>query len=264
MTIFDKSDEADLLLAVDLLEYPSFAARISHLIGAPVEQAIKRLPEGVSEKLLTSTQQALSKALDVAVSSLDARYRGEPANRAHWMLATVSGALGGGMGLMAMTVELPVSTTLMLRSIADIARSEGEYIPDAHTKLACLEVFALGGPSQADDGAETGYFAVRAALAGALAEAAQYLAEHGLAGSGAPALVRFLSKVASRYSIHISEKAAAQAIPILGAAGGAIINLLFMNHFQTMARGHFIMRRLERVHGKEVVRDAYEQVAGRK
>ena len=119
----------------------------------------------------------------------------------------------------------------------------------------------MGGTSQADDGAETGYFAVRAALAGAMTEAARYLAEHGLASSGAPALVRFLSKIASRYSIQVSEKAAAQAIPLLGAAGGATINLLFMDHFQNMARGHFIVRRLERAHGKEPVQEAYRQLA---
>jgi hypothetical protein len=164
---------------------------------------------------------------------------------------------------MALTVELPISTTLMLRSIADIARSEGEHIIDVQTKLACLEVFALGGTSHADDGVDTGYFAVRAALAGAMTEAAKYLVEHGVTGSGAPALVRFLSKIATRYSIQVSEKAAAQAIPLLGAAGGATINLLFMDHFQNMARGHFIVRRLERAHGKELVRDAYRQFAAR-
>jgi len=263
MTILNKSDQQHLALAVDLLENPSFAAKVTNLIGAPVEKAITMLPDGLSEKLLSSTQKALSKALDLAVSSLDERYRGEPANGAHRVLTTVSGAIGGALGLMALTMELPISTTLMLRSIADIARSEGEQITDVHTKLACLEVFAMGGTSQADDGAETGYFAVRAALAGAMTEAAKYLAEHGLAGSGAPALVRFLSKIASRYSIQVSEKAAAQAIPLLGAAGGATINLLFMDHFQNMARGHFIVRRLERAHGKEPVQEAYRQLAVR-
>jgi hypothetical protein len=261
MSILNTSDQKDLALAVDLLEHPSFAARMTNLIGAPIEKAVRRLPEGVSEKLLSSTQKALSKSLDLAVSSLDERYRGEPANGAHRVLTTVSGAIGGAMGLMALTVELPISTTLMLRSIADIARSEGEYITDVYTKLACLEVFAMGGTSQADDGVETGYFAVRAALAGAMTEAARYLAEHGLAGSGAPALVRFLSKIAARYSIQVSEKAAAQAIPLLGAAGGATINLLFMDHFQNMAHGHFIVRRLERTHGKESVREAYRHLA---
>jgi hypothetical protein len=263
MTILNNADQQDLALAVDLLEHPSFAAKVTNLIGGPVERAITMLPDGLSEKLLSSTQKALSKALDLAVSSLDERYRGEPANGAHRVLTTVSGAIGGALGLMALTVELPISTTLMLRSIADIARSEGEQITDVHAKLACLEVFALGGTSQEDDGAETGYFAVRAALAGAMTEAAKYLTQHGLTGSGAPAIVRFLSKIASRYSIQVSEKAAAQAIPLLGAAGGATINLLFMDHFQNMARGHFIVRRLERAHGKEPVQDAYRQLAAR-
>ena len=263
MTTLNHIDEQNLALAVDLLENPSFAAKVTNLIGGPVERAITMLPEGFSNKLLTTTHKALNKALDLAVSSIDERYRGEPANGAHRVLTTVSGAIGGAMGLMALSVELPISTTLMLRSIADIARSEGEPIMEAGSKLACLEVFAMGGTSQADDGAETGYFAVRAALAGAMSEAGKYLLERGLTGSGAPALVRFLSEIASRYSIQVSEKAAAQAIPLLGAAGGATINLLFMDHFQNMARGHFIVRRLERTHGKEAVREAYRQFAAR-
>jgi hypothetical protein len=36
-----------------------------------------------------------------------------------------------------------------------------------------------------------------------------------------------------------------------------------MDHFQNMARGHFIVRRLERAHGREPVRDAYRQLAAR-
>ncbi|MDH5699688.1 MAG: EcsC family protein, partial [Nitrospirota bacterium] len=162
MTILNNTDQQDLELAVDLLEHPSFAAKVTNLIGGPVEKAITMLPDGLSDKLLSTTQQALTKALDLAVSSLNERYRGAPANGAHRVLTIVSGAVGGAIGLMALTVELPISTTLMLRSIADIARSEGEAITDVQTKLACLEVFAMGGTSQEDDGAETGYFAVRA------------------------------------------------------------------------------------------------------
>jgi hypothetical protein len=263
MEHFASNDRQALSLAVDLLENPSFAAKVTNLIGSPVEKAIGFLPQDVSEKLFSSTQKALNKALDLAVSTLDERYRGESADGAHRVLTSVSGAVGGALGLVALTVELPISTTIMLRSIADIARSEGEPIQDIGTKLACLEVFAMGGKTQQDDGAETGYFAVRAALAGAMAEAARYLTQHGFTGSGAPAVVRFLAKIASRYSIQVSEKAAAQAIPVIGAAGGATINLLFMDHFQSMARGHFIVRRLERQYGSEPVQTAYRELSAR-
>jgi len=62
-------------------------------------------------------------------------------------------------------IELPVSTAIMLRSIADIARSEGEDLDDIDTKLSSMSVLALGARSRKDDNADIGYFAVRAALA---------------------------------------------------------------------------------------------------
>jgi hypothetical protein len=145
----------------------------------------------------------------------------------------------------------------MLRSIADVARSEGEPIRTPESRLACLEVFALGGHRRGDDEAESGYFVARAALAKTLAEAAEYLAERGLAQEGAPALIRFITQVAARFGIPVTEKVMAQSVPVIGAAGGAIINLLFIDHFQDVARGHFIVRRLERVHGPETVKAAY-------
>jgi hypothetical protein len=127
--------------------------------------------------------------------------------------------------------------------------------------LACIEVFALGGRSKTNDAAETGYFAVRTALARAVSEAAQYIAERGLAEEGAPAIVRLITQIAGRFSVAVSEKAAAQAVPVIGAAGGAIVNLIFIDHFQDMARGHFVVRRLERFHGADLIRAEYERLA---
>jgi hypothetical protein len=157
-------------------------------------------------------------------------------------------------------VELPVSTAIMLRSIVDIARNEGEDIQLVETQLSCLEVFALGGRSSSDDGAETGYFAVRSALASAVSDAARYLAKKGLVNKGAPAIVRLVSVISSRFGVVVTEKAAAMAVPAIGAAGGALVNTLFIKHFQDMARGHFIVRRLERRYGLDRVRESYEKL----
>jgi hypothetical protein len=148
----------------------------------------------------------------------------------------------------------------MLRSIADIARSEGEKIGDIETQMACVEVFALGGRKRSDDASETGYYGVRVGLATALREAGQYITERGLVEEGAPAIVRLIARIASRYSIPVIDKIAAQAAPILGSAGGATINLLFINHFQSMARGHFIVRNLECKWGEDAVKAAYHNV----
>jgi hypothetical protein len=157
-------------------------------------------------------------------------------------------------------VELPVSTTVILRSIADIARSHGEDLAAPVTKVACMEVFALGSRSKADDAGETGYFAVRGALAQAVSEATSYLAQKTAARQTAPALVRFITQIAERFGVAVSEKIVAQGIPVLGAGGGAFINLLFMDHFQDMARGHFTVRRLERTYGKDEVKAEYTKL----
>ncbi len=74
-------------------------------------------------------------------------------------------------------------------------------------------------------------------------------------------MVRLISAIASRFGVVVSEQVAAKAVPIVGAAGGSLINVLFMDHFQNMARGHFIVRRLERQYGVEVVQEAYESIA---
>jgi hypothetical protein len=179
----------------------------------------------------------------------------------HKVAVATSGAIGGAFGLAALGVELPISTGLILRSIADIAASEGENPRHLDTKLACLTVFALGSPKdRRDDAAESGYFAARTALAGAVTEAAKHLAQKGLTKGGGPALVRLISLITARFGIVVSEKTAAQLIPVIGAAGGALINTIFIGHYQDMARGHFIVRRLEKIHGEEPVREAYDKL----
>jgi EcsC protein family len=59
----------------------------------------------------------------------------------------------------------------------------------------------------------------------------------------------------------VTQKLAAQTIPLVGALGGAAVNYAFIQHFQEVARGHFTVRRLERAYGKEAVRKAYERFA---
>ena len=148
----------------------------------------------------------------------------------------------------------------MLRSIGDVARSEGEDLAEPDTVLACLQVFALGGREGEVDAAESGYFAVRGMLAKSVAEAARFVAERGVLAEGAPVLVRFLAQVASRFGVVVTQKLAAQAVPVIGAIGGAAVNYAFIDHFQGLARAHFTVRRLERSYGKDAVRVAYERL----
>jgi EcsC protein family len=249
----------DLKRAKALLENPGFAAKITNLLGSPLEKGLARLPAKISDGVQKAAHASLMKATNVAVSSMNSHIKPESSDGFHKIAATISGAAGGMFGLAALAIELPVSTIIMLRSISDIARSEGEDISDIDTKLSCLSVFAMGGKSTSDDASESGYFAARTAMASAVSEAAKYLARKGTVDATAPAVVRLISLIASRFGIVVSEKAAAQAVPIVGAVAGAVINSIFIDHFQDMARGHFIVRRLEKKYGEEIVQLAYKE-----
>ena len=259
MTLSNEDQEA-LRYAKSLLESPSLAAKITGLIGMPIEKAFALLPEKWAKVVNEATKKSLETALQAALLTLDDKPEPNSWEFLHKLAVVATGAGGGAFGLLGLPVELPVSTTIMLRSIADIARSEGERLRTPDAKLACLEVFALGGPSKSDDASESAYFLMRGALAKSVSEAAGYIAQRGLVEEGAPTIVRLIAQLATRFGVNVSEKVAAQAVPVIGAAGGAVINVLFIDHFQEMARGHFIVRRLERTYDPQLVRTAYERM----
>jgi hypothetical protein len=255
-----KSDINDLRSAKAILENQGLVSKVSGFVGTPIEKLLKRLPESLTGAVNEVARKSIEKALDIALLTIVKNDQVSSSNWWHKLAVAVTGAGGGAFGLPALAIELPISTTIMLRSIADIARSEGEDLSTAEAKLQCLQVLALGGNSKSDDAAESVYFAARAALAKSVSEAATHLAEKGLSKHGASALVRLISQITSRFSIVVSEKAAAQAVPVVGAFGGAVINTLFIDHFQDMGRGHFIVRRLERQYGEEDIRRLYDEI----
>src|SRR6516162_6166624 len=256
---FSGLDHEALAAAVRRLEAPSFAGRLAALAGKPVGLVQRALPTAATSAAANATRRALERALEVALFSLRNRHLGG-GRKLHSGLACACGAVGGAFGLPALALELPVSTTIMLRAIAAIAQQEGEDLADPRTGLACLEVFALGGPPDDETGAETDYFAVRAMLARGLVEIADFAIDKGAIGESAPFLVRFLTQIASRFGVVVSQKVAAQAVAVVGAVGGAAVNLAFIEHFQDVARGHFTVRRLERVYGIDAVRSEYDRI----
>lgn len=259
-TLLAYDDRLSLVEAYRLLESPSLAARLTHALGKPIELGFKHLPDNWYEAVQNMAQAALEKALKVALSTMDSKTLKPARNRVYQLVSGACGAVGGFFGLPALLVELPISTILMLGAIAAIAREQGERLDDPEARLACLEVFALGGRKASDDAAETGYYGVRLALATLTAEAIQFVQAQGLGHQSAPALVRLLTVIAERFGIALTERAAALVIPLLGAAGGATVNIVFMQYFQAVAKGHFIVRRLERKYSKKVVEAEYRRL----
>lgn len=260
---------AELRNAYARLENPSLAIRMSSALGMPVEAVTReigrRAPDALVEAVSNSTHKALDFVLQSSMKSISATGGAEARPRLHTAAAMTTGAVAGFFGIEALLVELPLTTGIMFRSIADIARAEGESPDDPETVLNCMQVFAMGsGSTDKDDAAETTYYGVRVALSKAVTDALQYVATHGVASTSAPALVRLIALLASRFGIVVTQKAMAQAIPVIGAIGGGLVNTVFISHFQDMARGHFVIRRLERRHGSEAVLAAYKEIAAGK
>lgn len=257
-----KSELVTLKDAYTTLENPSLAIRISSAVGMPVEAVTKELgkraPDVIVEAVSKSTHKAIEFVLQSSMRSIKAEEQAPASPRLHTAAAMTTGAVAGFFGLETLIVELPLTTGIMFRSIADIARAEGESPQDPETILNCMQVFAMGSrESEKDDAAETSYYGVRIALSKAVTDALQYVATHGTGSATAPALVRLISTLASRFGIVVTQKAMAQAIPVIGAIGGGLVNTIFISHFQDMARGHFAIRRLERQYGGDVVQAAY-------
>ncbi|WP_374307018.1 EcsC family protein [Methylocella sp.] len=259
-------DEAALARAVAELSGSSVAMRLASAIGRQLGAAGLVAPPQIVAAVRSSAETAIRAALAVALRSLPPERKDR--SRMHKSVVTLAGAAGGALGVAALPVELPFTTTMMLRSIAAIAQDEGEDLADPETAIACLEVFALGGEVGAETGEtagaeDMGYYAARVMLAKMVSQSARHLLHRGLVTDAAPLLTRLVSQIAARFGLVVSQKLAAQAVPLIGAASGAAINYVFVDHFQSLAHGHFTVRRLERAYGETLVRAQFERLRAR-
>lgn len=257
-------DLARLADAVRLLEDDTFTdvllARVGRIAEGGLGALRRFLPETYRRQATVLLERALREAFERVLLTVDGgggvsgrAWLDRPlgASWTHRAAAIASGALGGAAGLGGAMIELPVTTLLLMRAVAQIAAQQGEDLTTEEAKVECLKVFAFaGGPSGAVP--DAGYYAVRLALA----RAAPKLAERGL-----PALLPGLvSRVAQRFSAPVAAKLGAEAAPGVGAAAGAMINAAFMDHLQRRALGHFRVRALERRYGRDLVRAAYARL----
>ena len=224
--------------------------RVADLMGGAVGQATRLglrrlgLPSALQDKLRGLSESALARAFDVAILGL----RGEGASavpsgaRGQIVRGSViaSGAIGGFAGFSGIAPDLGFTTLTIMREIGRIAVEQGEDLSTDDARRACLEVFALRSFHPRADESEIGYFSARLLM------------------RGRP-IVLLMSEVASRYGLAVSQKVATQMVPVAGAICGAALNAAFLAHYQSLARAHFTIRRLERRYGPEV-RNAAERM----
>jgi len=268
--------------AAQYLENPTLLMAIANIVGRPLEFFLKSLDAIAPNRVNRAVSSALMAALEVAIKTIgdkpdlsenrptSDKPAGDGKSIDWWskLSVTLSGAAGGLFGWPGLAVELPLTTTIMLRWIAATAQEFGENLDDSGTRLQCLTVFAYGGPSTADEAMESSYLTVRCGLQAVLQEASAFLGKVGAEGlsaalerGAAPALVRLIASIAARFNVVVTEKALGQSIPVLGAVCGAAINVAFIDHFNRVARYHFGLRRLEKKYGQERIQSLFREKA---
>ncbi len=191
-------------------------------LGGQAETLLDKLPEPVRDNLQGATETALRIAMKAAQTS-----RVVPDQKA-WVntaVATAMGAAGGFGGLPSALVELPATTTLLLRAIQGAARDNGFDPAAQNVQFDCIQVFNSAGPLASDDGADFAFFATRMTLTG-------------------PAMQKLVAAVAPRLASVLGQKLAAQTVPVLGAVAGATTNMVYTRYYQEVAQVHFGLRRL--------------------
>jgi hypothetical protein len=262
-TTIAAADQAALTKAVKYLESRNFAARLADYAGVPVNRVLGFLPKTLNKQFSGYVRSAVLKGLEVAVDTLDEKPPRSPATGFSSFLAGVTGGVSGLFGFGALAVELPLTTTLMLRAIAEIAQHQGEDLSTLEARLACLEVFAYGAKTN-EENLDVGYYAARALISKYTHDIAALALERGAIDASAPVVASLVSEIVSRFGLVVSDKVAAGALPILGAVGGATVNIVFMDHFQRVAHAHFTLRRLERTYGSAHIKERYAQLAAPK
>lgn len=257
MKTISNNDIEALRNAKNILENPSFIIKFADYFSKPVELIIEQIPIN-KNKLNLIVKKALYKSLDIAICTINKeKHASSLFNKA---LVGTSGATIGYFGLPALAIELPISTTIIFREVANIAQREGFNLSDIETRLNCMEVFALGGHSKDDEKANSAYYRIRMGFAYEVKKAMDFLARGVTDKEILPLLVKMIETIATRYGIVVSEKAMVQSIPYISSGFGATINLVFINHFQDMAQGHFTIKRLEKKYGEDKIRNVYLRV----
>jgi hypothetical protein len=269
-----ETDLAFLKDAADFFENPSFLLKMANMFGLPLQKLTEALPESASGIIDAALKEALRVAVGTvggtAVSATLEEAYAASGWRGFWhrVAATVTGGAGGAFGIAGLAIELPVTTGIIFRSIASTAQEFGENISTPEARLECLTVLAYGGPGKSDDAMDASYLSARLAMATLVRDAAAFVAKpsaqavaDAIAAGTAPSLVRLIAAVSNRFGIIVTEKFLAQSIPVISIVTGATINNAFAGHFNTAARYHFGIRKLERTHGTEAIQAEYRALA---
>ena len=236
-------DFARVIAAAEIyLSSRSILSSVIATLGNVVHRGLAMVPAEWREPITAKIHETLVVVQGPAVWNMD----DDPGRGSKEWLYTASviaaGIAGGAGGLPTLLVELPITTGLMLRSIADTGRAHGGRIEDPLFRATCIEVFAYGTPIEEDD------------------EELTFLAARLGAVKVAEATAEVIAKVAARYAAVLGPQIAARSVPVTGAFLGAALNWSYMSFYQSMAQVLFTLFPIEWKHDPAQVRSCFASV----
>jgi hypothetical protein len=276
------ANHADKITLDDLKKLKSAKRNIQNIrmmmkgvnqVGKRIESGINALPEKQQKWLSHNISNILFKILKSNIKTIENNKHFKTTSKTTYKTIVGLSGIGSGffgsfnlIGSSVFISELYFSTRIMMRSILEIAYSEGEDIYDIDTQLACIQVFALGGNSTAENKESSPYYATREAMETALNKANEYIEVNGVEGLDKKTLgntnpvLMLIGLITTRLTIQITEKFISRAVPIIGAASGGALNYFYIDHYQKIAKSHFVIRKLEKVYGKDEVREMFSTI----
>lgn len=164
------------------------------------------------------------------------------ANEVHnWAIgvATVEGGAAGYFGIAGMAIDIPTLITLSLRTIHKIGLCYGYECKTEADKKYVLAIMSAAGANTVQEKAVS--VATLQAMNVTIAQMTwKKMAEKAMANRyGMEAAIMSIKSLTKQLGINLTKRKASQAIPVVGSAVGAAMNLAFINDVAWAARHSF-------------------------
>lgn len=238
------------VLAKQYTDANGWMMKLVNMAAGKLESGLTALPASAQAQINDVTKLALRTSYEAAAKTIPpvgasgviGRTLGKLSGEvAHKTAAIATGAVGGIGGVGTTMVEIPVTVSLIFRSVQNIAAEYGEDPTSLDVKLECIKVFGNGAISDDADDMDVGFIGAKIGLTGGAAE-------------------KLIAAVAPKFAAMMSNKLAAQMVPVLGAVTGAGINYTFINYYQQMAHIRFGLRKIARNSKPELVYEQFRTV----
>lgn len=260
-------EDWDVLWCVkQVLESLLLMMKLMGVFGVLVEKMIVWLLDFVIGKINDVMQFVLCKCLNIVLCMfgklqvLDVEFE-KFSNLLYKFVVVMIGVVGGVFGFFVLLVELLVMIMLIFCLVCDIVCSEGEDLMLVDMQLQCLVVFGMGGNlDKQEEDVDFGYFVLCGVFVQVILKVLLDIMVKGIVVYSLVVVFKFVQMVVLCFLVQVIEQMVVKLILVIGVVFGVIVNMLFIDYFQQMVYGYFIVCWFECKYGLVVVKVVYQVI----